>query len=944
MRINLLNKLNLDNTFEISQVGIADILSNKPKEITFTVPLNGIEKNVELEISNIFAEGFKVTNEFGETLNLELGVHYRGKVSGNSNSIVALTFTEGGFDGLIHEENSKFDIKKLGRFAHSAIESTENYDFNCLTLDTDIDDSNTLNTQITKTSSNQPLPKGLNPYVTTVANYCIRAFWEVDYDIYSIYGANTTSYITSLFNASAALFNNDGIYVILSEIKIWTLGNSVYRTYGTPVPNCDCSTYLYNYRDYYVNNSLTFNGNFAHLLSFNYPCTGSVSSGSRCGVSWVNGLCLNQNKFAFSQLYYTVTDPSSTVYSWNVSVITHEQGHQFGSEHTHACAWNGNNTAIDGCVPVSPAGGCPQPGLPAGGGTIMSYCHQVPSVGINFALGFGPQPQARIVSRVNAKTCLLPCGPLPTPTPTQTNTLTPGLSPNPTPTKTQTRTPTLTPNWICKITTQIAPPFGGNSVVVSGVTFTSTYSGAVFSPFFWIPDCLGETINGPEFSNGSGLPYNYNLISSTPLNSITIRLGNIRSNQTITLTTNSGTTSLSICQGCCVNISGNTLISQSCTYSSVGVGLKLIINSTQPFTSLNISGVNPSPTSGFGVFFDIINFTTFVSGGTPTPTPTMTQTPTITPTIPLPCNSYSCNNPIRPPMTVNGIFITSELTGTSVNVSNAFASCNNTVISPPNILNLGFSSPFTYKLNFSVPITSVVMYITNAGTVGADCTENFTILTNSGNPNITSPTNCFTTINNNIISINTMGSPQVGAGGGIFLISNNTPFTSVSIIGQQTCAGSYIVFCADSLICPQVLPTQTPTLTPTNTPTLTKTATPTLTTNTQIIPKVDFVCVHWYKGVNSTQFINDMTDIINLYNKPIWVTEFAPQDPTSSQNNPNLYNQTEVNNFINTVIPWMNTNSMVERYAWRDSKVGTSAIFTIDGQLTETGITYRDAQ
>ena len=85
-------------------------------------------------------------------------------------------------------------------------------------------------------------------------------------------------------------------------------------------------------------------------------------------------------------------------------------------------------------------------------------------------------------------------------------------------------------------------------------------------------------------------------------------------------------------------------------------------------------------------------------------------------------------------------------------------------------------------------------------------------------------------------------------------------------------------------------------------------------------------------------------NIINLYNKPIWVTEFAPQTISSSQSQPNLYTQQEVNDFINTVIPWMNSNPMVERYAWRDSKSGTSAIFTIDGQLTETGITYRDAQ
>ena len=322
---------------------------------------------------------------------------------------------------------------------------------------------------------------------------------------------------------------------------------------------------------------------------------------------------------------------------------------------------------------------------------------------------------------------------------------------------------------------------------------------------------------------------------------------------------------------------------------------------------------------------------------TPTITPTYTPTQTITPNF---CNPYNCNTPIQPPMTVNGIFITSELTGTSLNVPIAYSSCNNTVISPPNILTLGYSSPFTYKLNFSVPITSVVMYITGAGLQNIDCAENFTVNTNSGIPSITSPTNCFTTINNNVITMNTNGSSQIGAAGGIFLISNPTPFTSVSVAGLQVCAGSYIVFCGDSLICP----IQFPTLTPTSTSTLTPTITQTPTKNIQIIPKVDFVCVHWYKGPNSTQFINDMAAIINLYNKPIWVTEFAPQTVSSSQAEPNKYTQQEVNDFINTVIPWMNSNPMVERYAWHDSKTGTSAVFTIDGQLTETGITYRDAQ
>ena len=108
-------------------------------------------------------------------------------------------------------------------------------------------------------------------------------------------------------------------------------------------------------------------------------------------------------------------------------------------------------------------------------------------------------------------------------------------------------------------------------------------------------------------------------------------------------------------------------------------------------------------------------------------------------------------------------------------------------------------------------------------------------------------------------------------------------------------------------------------------------------------PKVDFVCVHWYKGVDYVKFKSDMTAIINLYGKPIWVTEFAPQTVSSAQSQPNKYTQTQVNTFLNQVIPWMEQNPMVQKYAYHNSKYGTCAIFTTAGQLTPTGVTYRDA-
>jgi hypothetical protein len=105
-------------------------------------------------------------------------------------------------------------------------------------------------------------------------------------------------------------------------------------------------------------------------------------------------------------------------------------------------------------------------------------------------------------------------------------------------------------------------------------------------------------------------------------------------------------------------------------------------------------------------------------------------------------------------------------------------------------------------------------------------------------------------------------------------------------------------------------------------------------------PKVSFVAVHWYKGDNAKGFINDIEKVHAMYRLPIWVTEFAVQTHARSEAEPQKYSQSKVDKFIAETVHWMEATDFVQRYAWHDSRVGTSALFDEKGGLTATGRAY----
>ena len=57
-----------------------------------------------------------------------------------------------------------------------------------------------------------------------VACGSVEIYIEADYALYQAQGSsipNTVSYVNSLFSNVATLYNNEGLSVVISEIKVW---------------------------------------------------------------------------------------------------------------------------------------------------------------------------------------------------------------------------------------------------------------------------------------------------------------------------------------------------------------------------------------------------------------------------------------------------------------------------------------------------------------------------------------------------------------------------------------------------------------------------------------------------------------------------------------------------------------------------------------------------
>lgn len=368
-------------------------LAAQDAPLRLALPLDGQWVNLRLVRNQGLNDLLVTTQEIGRDqipYPYRRGAYYQGVIEGQAGSWAAISFFDNDIMGLVVNSAGTYVIGQSNLHRTIADEYIVYNEKNMLVKD------------IQPCAFNEALQIAqAAPETYQVEAYtikCVKFYWELDYDKYLDHGSNvtaTTNFATGLYNLVSTLYLNDSVLTGLQQVNVWT-STDPYAAAATT------SAMLTAFSSQMSTNG--FNGDLAHLLS------GRSAGG---GIAWLNTLCSsNYYRTAVSAGLGTSLTPLPT-YSWNTEVVTHELGHNMGSPHTHACAWNGNSTRIDNCAGnynvQYQEGNCNSfPPNPAGGGTIMSYCH-LQAVGINLSLGFGPQPGALIRNKVNIAPCLGIC-------------------------------------------------------------------------------------------------------------------------------------------------------------------------------------------------------------------------------------------------------------------------------------------------------------------------------------------------------------------------------------------------------------------------------------------------------------------------------------------------------------------------------------------------------
>jgi len=359
----------------LEQLAVANIKNNKQSHLRITLPVDSQMREFHLVKARLFTPDFVVVTNGQNVVDVDKGIHYWGIAKDDTNSLITLSVFEDGVVASIHMDSESYTLSKY-----------ENSDYHLMYKNSDLNFQPDFSCEAIGLEDNvQTFDPNTEKSIT---DNCIRIHVEADYGLYQSKDSsivNTTNYVTGLFNQVAILYANESINIAINYINIWT-STSPY-TPGFEFDGLRNREYGRTY------------GDLVHLLH--------VNSGN--GRAFIDVLCSPDVRANIGVSGVQGSFSNVPTFSTDVNVVAHELGHNVGSPHTHACFWNGDNTAIDGCGYHILGEGCNAPMPPPNGGTIMSYCNFLS--GIDFNLGFGPQPGDLMRDKVANATCLSPCGP-----------------------------------------------------------------------------------------------------------------------------------------------------------------------------------------------------------------------------------------------------------------------------------------------------------------------------------------------------------------------------------------------------------------------------------------------------------------------------------------------------------------------------------------------------
>jgi len=95
--------------------------------------------------------------------------------------------------------------------------------------------------------------------------------------------------------------------------------------------------------------------------------------------------------------------------------------------------------------------------------------------------------------------------------------------------------------------------------------------------------------------------------------------------------------------------------------------------------------------------------------------------------------------------------------------------------------------------------------------------------------------------------------------------------------------------------------------------------------------QIDFIPIHWYGDWNNIKdFQNHATAAYQMTGKPIWVTEFGVSNGDDQQ----------IESFLQNVIPWMDQQPWLERYAYFMATTGNTFLCDSSTSLNNIGLAY----